>query len=112
MCLLCLTNISYCSLLQIIADVNILVWKLVFRQQHNVGSRIIIVDTKHQQPESKQGREPYIPREVLRPLAGMIARRLLAERTGEAANGNAQSDVPETLEDLTIDLTGNAEVGQ
>jgi hypothetical protein len=42
----------------------------------------------------------------------MIARRLLAERTGEAANGNAQSDVPETLEDLTIDLTGNAEVGQ
>ncbi len=68
---------------------------------------------------SKQTREepthsqPYIGEEALRPLARMIARRLLAERKCRVGiSGNAQSgalpEAPEeSLADLAVDKEGN-----
>ena len=73
------------------------------------------MDSNPEQQPSKQpvGQQPYIGEEALRPLARMIARRLLAERKCKVGmSGNTQPGAPpeapeESLADLTRDKEGN-----
>lgn len=65
------------------------------------------MDTEQLQPESIPSQTAYIPREVLRPLARIIAHRLLAERTGEGVMGKDPLNTTETRENLNEDLIEN-----
>ena len=74
---------------------------MAFRQLRNISFTIIIVDIEYDHPESKKSRGAYIPEEVLRPLARMIACRLLAELSGEVVTNNDPQNTPETMENLS-----------
>ena len=70
-------------------------------------------NTEQQPSELPVGQQPYIGEEALRPLARMIARRLLAERkcrvgiSGNAQPGALPEAPEESLADLAVDKEGN-----
>jgi hypothetical protein len=66
---------------------------------------------EQQPPKQPAGRQPYISDEVLRPLARIIAHRLLAKQKFEAGTpGNKQANTsPESSKKSPADLTGNQE---
>lgn len=74
------------------------------------------MDANIEQQPSQQpaGQQPYIGEEALRPLARMIARRLLAERKCPVGvSGNAQPGaLPEAPKESPADLTRDKEGNQ